>query len=212
MDTQFETVPGRSNVWALDIRGSSLIRKVEWEEGPNILTVYFRKYYTDKLSYEGVSKNHFIEFAHQKSIGKYYLHYIKQNFTQLKECTMSEKRQRKTKNVASNKKRFIDFSLDVRKINKDWLFEGEKGTYLNVRLIMLPDGEVDKHGNLGFVVQSVPTPIYKAAEAAEKGSGRKIQGNILGNAAELDWENQGESIAGEEVGVLGEAPVDDFPF
>lgn len=167
--------------------------------------------------FEQVELNHFEEFSKQESIGKYFLHYIKPNFKQTKDYIMSnEEKKLKTKNEASSKTRFIKLSINVRDLLKEWLHEGEKGTYLNCTLHMKPDGEVDQFGNLGFLTQDVPSVIYKAAEEKQKGSGKDIKGPILGNAAEIDWDamrSGGGLQPGTETGNLLPADAqDDLPF
>lgn len=196
---------------------SSLISKIEYDEDEKLLSVYFRKYYRPSSTHAGVFKNHFEEFAKQPSIGKYYLNYIKPNFTQIQNNkTMADKKRPKTKNLASNSKRYLKISIDVRKINKEWLFEGkDTSTYLNVTLHMLPDGTLDKYGNLGMITQDVPKEIYEAAEKEQKGMGKEIKGNILGNAAELDWSEYSGAQPGVENGIVGhysDEAVDDLPF
>lgn len=59
--------------------------------------------------------------------------------------------------------------IDVTKIDKNRLYAGKKGTYLDV-IIMLND-EVDEYGNNGMITQSV--------SKEERLSG--VKGNILGN-------------------------------
>jgi len=189
---------------------SSIIRKLIYNEDQCLLTVYFRSYFTDHLTYSGVSRNHFDEFYRQKSVGKYYLHYIKPNFLLTKRESMSqEKKRMPTKNLASNQMRFIDMSLNVKDIVKAWIHAGEKGDYLNITLCMKPDGELDEYGNLGFVTQKVPTSIYKADKTAK--------GPILGNACEIDWEAframngvRDDIQPGQDTGKF--APEDDLPF
>jgi len=182
---------------------SSLIKRIEYCEENKILTIYFRKYYTNMLCYENVELNHFQEFYRQKSVGKYYLHYIKPNFSQLKTSKMADKP--KTKNEASDKKRFIKISIDTTKINKDFIHVGEKGNYLNVTLMMLPDGELDKFGNLGMVVQDVPKAVYEKNKDAK--------GEILGNGCEFAWEARSEGTPGSETGKLNDGSInDDLPF
>jgi hypothetical protein len=205
------------NVFVLDIdeKRSSLIRKIEYDEDNLLLTVYFKKYYTDKITYECVYPNHFKEFAKQKSIGKYFLNFIKPNFKQKYSFMSEEKKRPPTKNKASDQKRFIKISLDVRKIHKEWIMAGEKGDYLGITLHMLPDGQLDKFGNLGMVTQDVPTEVYKAAEAKLKGSGKEIKGPILGNGAEFDWNNSGggEGQPGSSTGQFIDTSIaDDLPF
>lgn len=190
---------------------SSLIKKIEYDPDALILTVYFRNYYTDMLSYSEVYPDHFDEMVKAQSIGKFYLHYIKPNFSLNKQRFMATAKERPpTRNVASDKKRFIKISIDVQKIRKDWLFAGEKGTYLNVTLQMLPDGELDQHGNLGMITQDVPKEVYEAEKSLPKA--QKTLGPILGNGAEMDWAPQTESIPGQEVGTMGAAEDEKLPF
>lgn len=207
----------QSNIIVLDIpeNKSSLLSKIEYDTDNFLLTVHFRKYFTDKITYKEVIPKIFDEFTKQHSLGKYYLHHIKPNFKQFKQEVMSDKKRPKGINIAKNEVRWIDISIDVQKINKDWLTQGEKGVYLNLKLRMLPDGTVDNYDCLGFIVQSVPSEIYKAAEQKEKGSGKKIEGIILGNAKELDWSNRNEEgIPGSQYGQIGVSDdiADDLPF
>lgn len=60
--------------------------------------------------------------------------------------------------------------IDVKKIDKSLLFEGKKGTYLDVVLFENRDGP-DEYGNDGFCVQGV------TKEARESG----VKGPIIGN-------------------------------
>ena len=121
---------------------------------------------------------------------------------------MSEKRQPAKINKASNVKRFIQLDIDVSKVKKEWFFITEGGAVrLKMTLMMLPDGETDRYGNLGMIVQPVPPDVYKAD--------KKAQGPILGNGQELDWSES--SGGGEEVKVDLSNPehqkiVDDLPF
>jgi hypothetical protein len=59
----------------------------------------------------------------------------------------------------------IAIKIDVTKINKDHLFRGEKGTYLDLVMRENKDGP-GKYGDDGFVAQSVSK---EAREAGEKG-------------------------------------------
>jgi hypothetical protein len=194
----------------IETDGSSLIKKIEYDPDLLLLTVHFKSYYTDKLSYTDVYPDHFDEMVKAPSVGKFYLQYIKPNFKQTKESFMADEKKRPpTKNQASDKKRFIKIPIDVQKIKKEWLFAGEKGTYLNVTLQMLPDGELDKHGNLGMVTQDVPQKIYEAEKNLPKAE--KTLGPILGNGAEMDWA-PGGATPGVEQGEMGAAVEDDLPF
>lgn len=64
----------------------------------------------------------------------------------------------------------ISVKIDVTKINKERLFKGQKGTYLDLTTFVDLD-EVDQYGNNGFIAQSV------SKEEREQG----IRGEILGN-------------------------------
>ena len=186
----------------IDIANSSLITKVCYSTENRIMTVYFKKYYTDSISYQDVGFNQFKFFEDCKSAGQYYLNFVKPNFKQIKTSKMARP---KTKNQASTERRFIKISINVQKINKEWLQQGEKGVYLNLTLFMLPDGEVDKFGNLGMVVQDVPKVIYE--------KDKSVKGEILGNAAELDWESKDEGVPGAEVNnIISNKDTDYLPF
>ena len=63
--------------------------------------------------------------------------------------------------------------IDVTKIDKTRLFQGQKGKYLNITMFETPD---DKFGNDYRIVQDVGR---EAREAGEKGA-------ILGNAKVFD--------------------------
>ena len=63
----------------------------------------------------------------------------------------------------------LSINIDVTKIEKQRLYVGKKGTYLDA-VVFLRD-ETDEYGNDGFVVQSVTKE--------ERESGKK--GEILGN-------------------------------
>ena len=63
----------------------------------------------------------------------------------------------------------IKLSIDVTKIEKETLFKGKKGTYLNAALIPTPGNQ---YGDDYMIVQDI--------SKEEREAGRK--GNILGNA------------------------------
>lgn len=65
----------------------------------------------------------------------------------------------------------ISVKIDVKKISKQHLFQGSKGTYLDLLLIARKDGP-DQYGNDFMAVQSV------SKEEREAG----VKGPILGNA------------------------------
>lgn len=161
-------------------------------------------YHIKNVCYIGVDIEMFSAFSASTSLGKFYLTYIKPNY-KLKNTNFMA--QPKGINKSKDKKRFIKMRVNVLEINKDWLFVGKNGTYLDLTLMLLPDGEVDKYENLGMVVQDVPQEIYK--------KDKKAQGPILGNGKELEWEGaSGESSPGGG-GTLASGDNganDDLPF
>ena len=68
-------------------------------------------------------------------------------------------------------KPIISLKIDVKKINKELLFVGQKGTYLDATIFEKDGGGVDEYGNAGYVAQSV------SKEARERGE----KGPIIGN-------------------------------
>lgn len=187
---------------------SSLIKQLVYEPDSHLLTVYFHNYYTKYITYEDVYPNHFEELCKAKSIGQLYLKFIKPNFKQVNYEKMADRP--KTKNLASNQKRFIKISINVQEIIKEWIIAGEKGAYLGITLQMLPDGELDRYGNLGMVTQDVPKFIYEKEKALP--AAQRTKGPILGNGAELDWGPR-EGMPGETNGTtLSEEAIDDLPF
>lgn len=179
---------------------SSLISAIEYDEESLEITIYFKKYYVDQLTYIDFSYKSFDELLQQKSVGKFYLNSIKNNF-KLKQ--MADKP--KSKNESSDKKRFIQMRLNVKEINKAWIFGGEKGDYLDITLMLLPDGQVDKYGSLGMIVQKVPKTVWE--------KDKKAQGNILGNGYEYEWSSSSEAVPGnEQLETLTPEEIDDLPF
>lgn len=194
---------------------SSLIREIEYDEDNLLLYVRFQpKYYLDELCYKEVDFDYFIAFSEANSLGKFYLRLIKPNF-KIKPSIMADKP--KTINQSSDQFRWIDISINVKKINKKWIFAGEKGDWLHLSMRMQPDGEVDSYGNLGMITQKVPKKIYEAEIKVPKD--KKTRGNILGNACEFERQSV-EGDPGEESGeMLGDMKEseadkvsDDLPF
>jgi len=179
---------------------SSLIRKIEYFPDFEFCTVYFHKYFTDKLHYR-LTIEELADFISAKSVGKHYLQTIKTK------KMADEKQKPKGVNKASTEKRFIKMRLDVTKINKAWLLAGQKGTYMDLTLHMLPDGEVDGYENLGMITQDVPKDVYKVD--------KKAKGPILGNGKEITWDNSAaaEGSVGEALSPVSSNDVDDdLPF
>ena len=65
----------------------------------------------------------------------------------------------------------LSIKLDVKKIDKARLFEGEKGTYLDLTTF-IDTAEQDQYENNGFVSQST------SAEEREQGLKTPILGNV----------------------------------
>ena len=63
----------------------------------------------------------------------------------------------------------FEIKIDVTKIDKERLFQGAKGTYLDA--VVFLDDEADQYGNNGMITQQV------SKEERESG----VKGNILGN-------------------------------
>jgi len=74
----------------------------------------------------------------------------------------------------------ITARIDVTKIEKERLYRGKKGKYLDIVLIPTPNA---KYEQTHMVVQSV------SKEERDQG----IKGNILGNAKEIEQERRGYS-------------------
>lgn len=64
----------------------------------------------------------------------------------------------------------LSVKLNLSKIDKEKLFKGEKGVYLNAAIIMRD--EVDQYGNCGMIIQSV------SKYESEKGIKGAIHGNV----------------------------------
>lgn len=95
----------------------------------------------------------------------------------------------------------ISVRIDVTKIDKTKLFVGEKGTYLDVTLLLKDDQQADSYGNHGMVVQSVTKE--------ERQAGKK--GPILGNAKIIGGSKTNQSNPGVDIAPSTKLP-DDLPF
>ena len=87
--------------------------------------------------------------------------------------------------------------IDVTKIDKDRLYKGEKGTYLDA--VVIWSDQPDKYGNDGMIAQQV------TKEEREN----KVRGNILGNAQHI---KQKESRPEPEHGPDNPDDGDSLPF
>ena len=106
----------------------------------------------------------------------------------------------------------ITARIDVTKIEKERLYKGKKGTYLDIVLIPTPNA---KYEQTHMVVQSISQDERKSG----------IKGNILGNAKEIEQERRSYDeppsahrlqLAGAEAGAepdwAAEQDEDDVPF
>jgi hypothetical protein len=97
----------------------------------------------------------------------------------------------------------IALKIDVTKIDKQRLYKGEKGTYLDAVLFL--EDEDDRFGQRGMITQSVKK------EEREAGT----RGAILGNCKVLSEKPaQGVTTAQvkEVLGGVPESDSDDLPF
>ncbi len=92
----------------------------------------------------------------------------------------------------------LSVRIDVTKIDKERLYKGEKGTYLDLTTFVDTD-EQDKYENNGFISQSVDK------EEREKG----VQTPILGNVKVFYTDGGQSSIDAPKV---AELPSEDIPF
>lgn len=101
--------------------------------------------------------------------------------------------------------KIIKLKIDVTKINKEWLYKGEKGTYLSITALF--NEQEDGYGNNGLIVQDVPTEVYK--------KDKTVKGDILGNCKDFtktSGTRNEEAKPGVEAGKAGGALEDDLPF
>ena len=151
----------------------------------------------DKATYIDFDKYSFADFCSAESYGKFYLNYIKPFFI-IKTNKMADK--------------VIKCKIDVLKINKDWLFVGEKGTYLNFTLLY--NEKTDTYSNNGMIVQDVPSEVYKKEKELPVTEPRS-KGEILGNCREMapKGTTRSESSPLSETGTIGATQDnDDLPF
>lgn len=93
----------------------------------------------------------------------------------------------------------INLKIDVTKIDKERLFKGSKGTYLDA-VVFLND-EPDQYGNNGMIVQSV------SKEERERG----FRGEILGNCKVFGG-NGSQPTPVSRSQPVPEVVADDIPF
>lgn len=100
----------------------------------------------------------------------------------------------------------ISIKIDVTKIQKDRLFKGEKGTYLDLTTF-IDTAQEDQYGNHGFISQSV------TKEEREN----KVQTPILGNCKVFYQDGQQSAPAQNQSQQAQQPPGmdefdDDIPF
>lgn len=78
----------------------------------------------------------------------------------------------------------VSLKIDVSKIDKNRLFKGQKGTYLDAT-VFIDTAELDQYGNSGMITQDV--------SKEEKQQGTK--GNILGNC-KVFWSDNAQQQGG----------------
>ena len=89
--------------------------------------------------------------------------------------------------------KLITGKIDVKKIDKARLFEGKKGTYLDIVLIPVPNSEYSDY----MIVQK---------------TSKDEDSIILGNASILSRTSTTEPENDTEPDVLGDETSDDLPF
>lgn len=94
----------------------------------------------------------------------------------------------------------ISIRINVTKIDKDRLFNGEKGTYLDLTTFVDTD-ETDKYDNNGFISQSL------TKDEREKG----IQTEILGNC-KVFYKGGGGSSQPQQSTKASQEFDDEIPF
>lgn len=91
----------------------------------------------------------------------------------------------------------IAIKIDVTKIQKERLFKGQKGTYLDAVLFL--EDQPDQYGQNGMIVQSVSKEERQAG----------VKGPILGNIKVIGQQATSQPAQSES---KFEAQDDDLPF
>lgn len=97
--------------------------------------------------------------------------------------------------------KIIKVRLDVTKLNKEYFFKGEKGTYADVTVLF--NEKADQYGSNGMVVQDVPKQV--------RDKDNSIKGNILGNCKVFLKSVNTEAIP-KDTGHIKSNDDDDLPF
>jgi KTSC domain len=197
-----QTVNGTLFIIELNQLDSSFLSQIVYDAKTEVLSVVLKN--ENVYNYANVPLETFVEFSTTNSFGSFYNSNIKSKFKHMaNEVKSSGKQQPNKINKAGDFKRFIKMSIDLTKINKTWLYKGETGAlYLKLTLMLLPDGEVDRFGNLGMIVQDTPAEVAKADKSAK--------GEILGNGQELEWTKQEEKV--EKITEEDADILDGLPF
>lgn len=182
-------------IYRLDDIDSSLIKDLEYDDSDESLSLWFR--WGGFSKHYDVPQSLFDRLILSDSVGNFYNNKIKQVFSKTK----------KQNKMAESKKerKIINVKINVDEIEKAWLFQGEKGRYLNCTILF--SDEKDTFGNNGMIVQQVPKEIYK--------KNNKTQGPILGNCSVFEKKVLEEEKVGTESGkMLGDDAdvIDDLPF
>ena len=95
----------------------------------------------------------------------------------------------------------VSLRIDVSKIDKERLYKGQKGVYLDATAFIDLD-ELDQYGNSGMITQDV--------SKEERDAGTK--GAILGNSKVFWSDRQGAPAQSTPVKSVAQAFDDDVPF
>lgn len=187
---------------------SSFIKSVYYNDDTMDLRVVFKKYFCEEMTHINVPHEIVMELFASDSQGRYYKEKIEKVFKRKNYKAMPE-----TTNAPKQEIVWIDCSIDVTKINKDWLLVAEKAAadghtpvYLNFSIGYRK--EKDQYGNNGMITQKVPKDVYMADKT--------IKGPILGNGKV--WPREKQHTPGSEEGTKPAANVenaevfDDLPF
>lgn len=96
--------------------------------------------------------------------------------------------------------KIIKLKIDVSKIDKNRLFKGTKGTYLDCTLFL--KDEPDEFGNFGMITQEVTKDERTAG----------VKGNILGNATKVFVQGQQAAPAPQQAAPQPAGILPDLPF
>ena len=88
----------------------------------------------------------------------------------------------------------VSLKIDVSKIDKNRLFKGQKGVYLDAT-VFIDTAQLDQYGNSGMITQDV--------KKEEKDQG--IKGNILGNC-KVFWNDAGQQPQQQQPNQYQQAP------